>query len=376
MAIPTALAKQKSKLQAQADAVATTTVVDLPVLPAATVSTTDIIPLPVRVTDKDETDLSKYSEQLDTLNSKLQSAITPEAIAEVQQEITALRQKYSSMLGRLQAEAKRADSAEARAQLQSDEVKVLEARATEAERQRDELNERERSRERREKLAGLDDTTDDLGEEELQSFDPKDLRMVRGLTKKQFTPVIKELMSEVDALREQVKQLQPVGQQVNDMAKTHQVMAAEAARAAEHTYYMQQLTPHVPEWEKLVKTSEWKTFLALPSGDKPGVLKGHMLAHYRGDKYLPGIVAVFNEFQMRNANKSGSIEALVIPSKSSADRPTPQKITMRTSEYEKEMHKYTRAKSITKEEWEKYKSEFTKARLEGRVVDDANLLPK
>jgi FtsZ-binding cell division protein ZapB len=372
MAVPSVITKQRDKMKAQADA-AQATIVAAAATPAAPIVDTEPIKEIVNISPSDEKALENYTQQLDVLNGKLQNATAPETIAEVQQEIAALKQKYSSMLGRVQAEAKRADLAEARLHFQDDAVRTLEARVSEAERQRDEFRELEAKRVQKERLAGLDDTTDELSEDEVQTFDPKDIRMIRGITKKQFVPIVKSLLSEVEALKEQVKQLFPVGQQVTDIAKSHQALAVEAARAAEQTYYNRELTPHVPKWESTVKTPEWKAFLDSPSGNKLGVLKGHMLAHYRKEKYLPGIVALFNEFQMRNDSKGSGLQGLVVPPKSAAERQPAAKVVFKSSDYAKKQAEYLRGKTLSATDWEAYKTAFHKAKAEGRVEDDAGI---
>lgn len=368
MAIPSSIQKQREKLKTQ----------EAPVVATAPVEQT--VPVEVEpvvesapITGNDEADLSNYTEQLEGLNDRLTNASTPEEVSQARQEIAALKDKYSSLLGRLQAESRRANTAETRLHLQDDNVRSLESRVHYAEKERDELSAKERERLRKEKLAGLDDA--DITEEEINEFDPKDIRMVRGLTQKQFVPAIKTLLAEVDDLKAQVAQLQTVGHTVSDISRSHQALAQQAAANTEREYYNRVLTPHLSNWEATVKTPEWKAFLATPDNvEDPNVKKGHILAHYRKSKYVPGIVALFKEFQSRSGlgNTSG-LGSLVTPAKTSADRTPTAKPKMKSSEYVKNLNAFTKSHSISKEQWEKFKSAFHQAQQEGRVEDDAGV---
>lgn len=373
MAIPSAIQKQRDKLKAQ----------EAQANPGADGSAEEETQTQVQqtqvdtlkpLTGNDEADLATYTEQLEGLNDRLTNASTPEEVTQARQEIAALKDKYSSLLGRLQAESRRANTAEARLHLQDDNVRTLESRATAAEKERDELTAKERERTRKEKLAGLDDG-DDVTDDEVNEFDPKDIRMMRGLTKKQFVPVIKTLLAEVDDLKAQVTQLQTVGQTVSEIGKSHQALAQQAAATTERDYYNRVLTPHFSEWESMVKTPEWKSFLASPDNEvDPNVKKGHILAHYRKSKFVPGIVALFKEFQSRSGAGAGnSLGSLVTPAKTSADRTPTAKPKVKSSEYVKNLNAYTKSKSISKEQWDKFKAAFHQAQTEGRVEDDAGI---
>lgn len=373
MAIPSAIQKQREKLKSQEAAANPVGVVQQVEVNALQFGDTSTEVTLEPVTGNDEVDLANYTEQLTDLNDRLSNADTPEEVSQARQEIAALKDKYSSLLGRLQAESKRANTAEARLHLQDDNVRTLESRATAAEQERDELTAKERERTRKEKLAGLDDG-DDITDDELNEFDPKDIRMIRGLNKKQLVPVIKTLLAEVDDLKAQVSQLHTVGHRVSEIDKSHQALAHQAAANAERDYFNKVLTPHFPEWEKWVKTSEWKTFLAAPENDDPNVRKGHVLAHYRKSKFVPGIVALFKEFQSRSGQGNGNgLGALATPAKTSADRTPTAKPKVKSSEYVKNLNAYTKSKSISKEQWEKFKVAFHQAQKEGRVDDDAGI---
>jgi hypothetical protein len=285
-----------------------------------------------------------------------------------------LKEKYPSLLGRLGAESKRANSAEARLQLQEDTAAALAARAELAEQERDTLAGERAERERKERLAGIDDG-EDLTDEELESYDPKDLRMIRGLNKRHNNPVLKSLLAEVDNLKAELVQLKAVGTRVTEIGRSHDAMAHQAAASAEREYFTKVLTPHFPEWEKWVKTPEWKSFLAVAENDDPSVQKGHLLAHYRKSKFVPGMVGLFKEFEARTGQTAQSgLSGLVTPMKTSAERTPVAKPAMKSSEYVKMLNAFSRSKSISKEQWEKYKATFQTARLEGRVEDDAKVL--
>ena len=373
MAIPSAIQKQRDKLKSQdaqgnpGDSNPTEEGTQTQVQPSQNNTSPSI-------TGDDDNDLANYTEQLEGLNDRLINASTPEEVAQARQEIAALKDKYSSLLGRLQAESRRANTAEARLHLQDDNVRTLESRATTAEKERDELNAKERERTRKEKLVGLDDG-DDITDDELNEYDPKDIRMMRGLNKKQLVPVIKTLLAEVDDLKAQVTQLQSVGQTVSEIGKSHQALAQQAAASTERDFYNRVLTPHVSDWESMVKTSEWKSFLAAPDNEvDPSVQKGHLLAHYRKSKFVPGIVALFKEFQSRSEVSAGNgLGSLVTPAKTSADRTPTAKPKVKSSEYVKNLNAYTKSKSISREQWEKFKTAFTQAQSEGRVEDDAGI---
>lgn len=373
MAVPSAIQKQRDKLKAQETS-------GKPDAGTTSEEETQTQVMQTQVdaskplTGNDETDLANYTEQLEGLNDRLTNANTPEEVTQVRQEIAALKDKYSSLLGRLQAESRRANTAEARLHLQDDNVRTLESRATAAEKERDELAAKERERTRKEKLAGLDDG-EDITDDELNEFDPKDIRMIRGLTKKQLVPVIKTLLADVDDLKAQVTQLQAVGRTVSEIGKAHHTLAQQAAANTEREYYNRVLTPHLPDWEKIAQTPEWKSFLATPNNEAdPNVKNGHILAHYRKSKFVPGIVALFKEFQSRSGAGNGNgLGSLVTPAKTSADRTPTAKPRVKSSEYVKNLNAYTKSKSISKEQWEKFKTAFHQAQQEGRVEDDAGI---
>lgn len=372
MAVPSAIQKQREKLKlVEPDGTET--------LAGQVSGDTQLLPgvdqqiVSQEVTGDDDVDLANYTEQLTGLNDRLSNASTPEEVAQVRQDIATLKDKYSSLLGRLRAESTRANTAEARLHLQDDTVRTLEGRATIAEKERDELRAQQRESERKVKLAGLDDG-DELSEEELSELDPKDVRMIKGLTKKQLVPAITTLLAEVEDLKAQVLELQTVGQRVSEIDKSHQVLAHQAAASAERSFYIKALSPHFSNWEKWVETPEWKTFLALPENDDPNVKKGHVLAHYRKSKFVPGIVALFKEFESRNGKEgNNSLGALATPAKTSADRTPTAKPRMKSSEYVKMLNAYSRSKSISKEQWDKFKASFHTAQKEGRVDDDASM---
>jgi FtsZ-binding cell division protein ZapB len=316
----------------------------------------------------------RYEENLAALQDKLNDANTPDEIAAVKAEIAALKNKYATLLGRLQAEATRANTAETRLSALDMTSRTWEERASNAEKERDELLSHRREQERKVKLAGLDEG-DEISDDEVNEFDPKDVRLIRGLTKKQLVPVIKTLLAEVDDLKNEVGQLRTVGQRVADIDKTHQELAVTSAAQAEREYFSQRLTPHFPQWESWTKTPEWKEFLASAENDDPNVKKGHTLAHYRKAKFVPGIVALFKEFQLRNESSGNQrFKALATPAKQTANAQTPSvKPKMKSSEYVKYLNSYTKSKSISRTQWETYKASFHAAQKEGRIDDDAGI---
>lgn len=369
MAIPSAIAKQRKRIEAREQA----TALEPKVLDISEAPPQVEVPQTASAPERQPA-TENYVETLADLKEQLTEASTPDEVAQVRQEIAKLKDGYSSMLGRAQAEAKRASAAEARLQLQDDAMRSLEARAAAAEQARDEFSGKENERTRKERLAGLDDA-EDMSEEELNQFDPKDIKLIRALNKRQTVPVMKTLLTELDELKAQVARLLSVDQTVADISKSHQAIAAQAAETIERDFFTKSLTPHFPEWQKWTQTPDWETFLATSENDDPNVKKGHVLHHYRKSKFVPGIVALFKEFEARQQlNNGNSLQSLATPAKTSAERTPTVKGKMKTSEYIKMRDGFMRSKSVSRTDWEKYKAAFASAQQEKRVDDDAGIL--
>ena len=264
--------------------------------------------------------------------------------------------------------------AQAQARVHEEAIQAAEARAAAAEARRDELAAAEAARVQALELVELD--TGLPTDEDLAGYDPQDLKVMQGLSKKEMAPVIKKLMAENASLAARIAQLETLRPTVEATGKAQQAYERKVAEQAEAARYEAVLTPTVPDWKAVVKSAEWKDFLELPAdGVNPEVKNGHTLAQYQKSKYTPGVVALFKEFKERSKGTSGAaLGDIATPAKTSADRTTAAQPKFLTSDYAVKQKAYMVAKTLTKAEWEAYKVEFNAARLSGRVTDDANIL--
>lgn len=394
MAVPSALKKRREQLlkvtpptqevDTQLDAQPNTPVpapapapVPAPVSAPTPVPVSAPTPAPAPAPALDTTEQTDMAVELQALNARAANATSTDELSEVRKEIAALTDRYSSYAGRLQAEARRANQAEARASLHEAAIQAAEDRARQAEADKEAFETKRREDAYKARLAELE-TGDEVSDEEIKAYSADDLRMIRGMTKKQFVPVLKTLIDETNELREQVRQLQVTNNKVTEIEKTQHTLAQQAAAQAQREYFNRELTPRIPDWETIVKTPEWKTFLSLPDANDPNSKKGNTINSYRTSRNIPGLVSLFEEFKLSTGQRpQDRIGALATPGKANIDRSTPTpKVTFKTSDYMKKHFAYTKSKSLSKADWDVYKNQFVKAQAEGRVEDDANILTR
>jgi hypothetical protein len=372
MPIPSALQKQREILKAAAAVSQTTDATNTgETTPPAAVAAPALTVVPT-VTPTSQPD--NPVAQLSALETQLQNAVTPEALAEVKREIADMTAKYSTMSGRVSAESKRAAEAEARIQQLDLNARAFEQRAAEAERQRDELSAVARERERNAQLQGLDDSND-MSDEEINSISPEDAKMIKSLTKKQFVPLLKTLYAEVDEMKTKMRILEDVGARVSEIGKTQADIDKHTRATAARMYFRKELTPHVADWEQVVGSEAWKEYMKTPDDPtRPDFKKGHMVHRLQESKNIPGLVAVVKEFKMSQAPGGSALAQLVTPAATSAAAATPVPVQMKTSEYVDNQRKFNRTKEMKPADWEAYKSKFRAALEKGQVVDDAKIL--
>jgi hypothetical protein len=160
---------------------------------------------------------------------------------------------------------------------------------------------------------------------------------------------------------------------VEEIGATTRIVSQATAREAELAWAKKEITPFNPNWQTIVASPEWKAFLAQPSilGNDT-VKNGHLAHQHYSNRYVPGLVALLDKFAHSTGTARG-LSTLVTPAATAVNRAPNTKKVFKSSEYAILLQKHTKAKTVTKAEWERYKAEFVKARGEGRVVDDAGI---
>lgn len=230
----------------------------------------------------------------------------------------------------------------------------------------------------------------EISDAELTEFDPAHVKAIEGLAGRAMKGVVKGLMDEIEALREQVGSVNTVTKDLPGLRQTVQTTMAAVGEQREKQVWKERLKAVVPpdEFDRVVNSQEWREFINTDAGS--GRTYNELLANYRrqaqeapamvpfSTESIGNIFRVFTKHHPKFATPSSElgngVKALVSPaSVASAPpaHPAPAE-KMKASELAQATLALTR-KQIKYEDYQKVRDKWEKLRSAGMVEMDVPL---
>ena len=212
-----------------------------------------------------------------------------------------------------------------------------------------------------------------ITDEDLKDFDPNQLRIVQGLSRKELKvlePILKSLVDKQAELDAKLNEVSGLKDNVASIQEHTNKAALIAAQNAEINFFRDAFkeTPH-KNWETFVKTTPWKNLMSskVPGGSHT---YGQLMNAYREQRNVAGIYSVFDAFRSYVKN-SGNVNALTEPTSKPAivNTNTAPTKKFKVSEYNEKLSKMTRG-LMDRTEFFKFSDEFKKAFKNGEVEQD------
>lgn len=302
------------------------------------------------------------------------SAVTPPAVppapdaSALQTRIAELEHLLSTQNGRASASTQELNDAKAQAQMLSQQVKALEETMGELVKQKETAEALASARRADENLPALDDPGD-LTDAERTQFGEDSIRFVQKLSKKDLVAYVKPLVEKLQAMEKSLARLSDLDRlpQLENVVKTAQ---ADSQRVKEEEFFRKEVLSHFAEFEATRDTQDWKDYIAKDIPGK-GIKVGHLLHQYRVMHDAPGIRSVIQAFYDQRQAKP-SLASLATPPKSQSEGLPVEKARLKASDYKQKLKEFTQRR-LSKPAWDTFKTEFETAFAEGRVDMDERL---
>lgn len=217
-------------------------------------------------------------------------------------------------------------------------------------------------------LPSLDDVPE-LSSEEVEKFGSDSVSFVSKLSKRELLSYVKPLVAKVQALEKSLARL-PDLDKLPQLEKSIGNVQAESQRVKDEEFFRTEVLAYFPDFVKVREAQEWKEYLATDVPGK-GYKIGHMLNHYRLSHDAPNIRSIIQGYYDRNASRP-NLSSLAVPSKTQTEGSPVVKPKLKASQYKEKLTAFTQRR-LPKVEWEQFKTEFNTAMVEGRVEMDARL---
>lgn len=311
--------------------------------------------------------------QLKEIKNELRSA-PPGSVTQAQldaalAQIKDLEVKYGSTHGRMVTNASEVKEKEEQLKIAEQNRLFLEKRLGELTDELAAVESNKRKETLNKSLSMLDG--DDLNDEELEAFDTNNIRIIKGLSKremKNLKPVFEAYDARIAQLEASLGNVAP--ERLQKVERTLAESSATRAADAERQFYIDALknTPH-KDFETFVKTPAWGEFIKRDVEGMPGTNYSQFINSYRSTRNLAGLISVFDLFKQSLGTKV-TLADFAQPNASNAQREQSQeqpKPKFKQSDYTVNLTKFTK-RLMSKTDWEAYKADFAEASKDGRVT--------
>lgn len=222
-----------------------------------------------------------------------------------------------------------------------------------------------------EALAVLD--TPDLTQDQIDNFDPENLKVVAGLSAaqlKKLKPLFEAFESRIAELEQNVTAHSGVATRFQEVESTVQANAEAQARLAEKNFWVDSFkdTAH-KDFQEFTKTQPWMTLMHKEVPGMPNVKYAALVQSYQKSRNVAGMIGVFDIFKHENKQRT-SLTDLATPAATTASQlpKSPEtKPTYKTSDYRTQLNEFNK-KRLSSEDWQKFKTSYLEAQKEGRLL--------
>jgi len=346
MAIPSAVRRQREKLEAELGIKADGTPVDPP-----PVETPDLSLVP-------PTEAAPQPEP---------TAAPPADASALQARIDELEHLLKTRDGQTSTSMREANEARQRAEVMASQVQALEEGLATLQKQLETAEARATAKEASAAFPSLD--TEDLTPEEMNVFGKDSVGFVEKLTKKQLVGYFKPLLSKMEAMEKQLDRVRELDK-LPQLEKVVKEAETETQRVREEEFFRKEILAHFSDFEAVRNTQAWKDYLA---ADIPGrgIKNHHLLNQYRLVNNAQGIRSLIQAHYDAIKAKP-TLASLATPRGTSTEGSPVPKARYKASEYNAKLKDFL-ARKTAKKDWDAFKSEFQTAFNEGRVDMDARL---
>lgn len=209
---------------------------------------------------------------------------------------------------------------------------------------------------------------EDLTAEEREKFDGETIGFVEKLTKKELVRVVKPLQEQVQALQKQLELSQ--FDKIPQLEKTLKTNEVESRKLKEAEFFRKEVLEYFPDFVNARQTQEWKDFLVADIPGK-GIKNGHLLEHYKNIDNALGIRTLLQSY-FDSVKAKPTLASIATPRGAQTEGMPVVKPKLKASEYQSKLRLFT-ARRLPRDEWDKFKSEFNTALSENRVDMDVRL---